>query len=151
MQKNIIIYIPVYTEENSSFPKTVIGNYNYWLHVVDYFLRKSDCVEIHCWNEEKNIIEEIKSQFYPEIEIRKEDNLTIFHGKTTAAFSHYLCNSKTNKDGELKWFTVNLLKEESIVFHSSHWGTEIFVPDVIEKEISFIKSVSPKDAQMEIY
>ena len=106
---------------------------------------KSDCFEIHCWNEE------IKSQFYPEIEIRKEDNLTIFHGKITDAFVRYLYNNKTNKDGELKWFTVNLLKEEGIVFHSSHWGTEIFVPNVREKEISFIKSVSPKDAQMEIY
>ncbi|GEM_PF-6590403 len=151
LQKNIIIYIPVYTEENSSFPKPVIGIYNYWLHVVDYYLRKSDCVEIHCWNEETTTIEEIKSQFYPEIEIRKEGNLTIFYGKKTAAFVHYLCNRYTNKARELKWFTVNLLKEEGIVFHSSHWGTEIFVPNVIEKEISFIKSVSPKDAQMEIY
>ncbi len=49
-----------------------------------------------------------------------------------------------NKDGSFKWFTVNLMKEESIVFHSSHWGTEILVPNVTEKEIFFIKRVSSK-------
>ncbi|MGN8842420.1 hypothetical protein ACTNDN_06280 [Niallia sp. HCP3S3_B10] len=151
MQKHIIVNIPFYTEGNSSFPKPVLGNDDYWLQTVDYFLRKSDCFEIHCWNEEAITIEELKSTFYPDIEIQKEDNLTIFHGKKTAAFVHYLSNSYTNKARELKWFTVNLLMGERMVFHSSHWGTEIYVPHATEKEVAYIKSVCPKDAQIESY
>jgi hypothetical protein len=45
----------------------------------------------------------------------------------------------------------NLMKGQTIVFHSGHWGTEIFVPNVTEQEIFFIKSVSPKDALVESY
>lgn len=142
MQKNIIMHFPLNTEQNSSLEPN-----SFWRQIMKYFLQKADSIEIHCWNEETTTIEEIKSQFYLDTDIIQEDKLTIFHGKNTAAFTQYI----SNKAGALKWFTVNLMNGKTMVLHSSHWGTEIFVPNVTEQEISFIKSVSPKDALIESY
>lgn len=137
------MHIPLNTEQNFS----TLEPKSYWSQIVKCFLRKADSFEIHCWNEETTTIEEIKSHFYLETDIIQEENLTIFHGENTTAFAHYILN----KAEALKWFTVNLMKGQTIVFHSGHWGTEIFVPNVTEQEISFIKRVSPKDAVIDSY
>lgn len=61
MKNNIAFNISVYTDDNSTFPKPETENNDYWVSILEYFLAKSDTVEIHCWNEEIETIEEIKS------------------------------------------------------------------------------------------
>lgn len=146
VQNNLSFHIPTYSDDNSSHPKPVNDNYDYWVPLLNYFLAKSDTVEFHCWNEEVEIIEEIKSFQNGKIEVVKEENLTIFKGNNIFIFSDYLINHyniNINKDRKFKWFTVNLNKGVESVFHSGHWGTEFFVPGVNEKDITFIKSVTP--------
>lgn len=145
MQNNLAFNIPTYTEDHSAFPKPAIESYDYWIPLLEYFLTKSDAIEIHCWNEEIETIDEIKSLHKIEFEMIKEENITIFKGKITSALSDYLINNNRNKIGEFKWFTVNLNKGMESVFHSGHWGTEFFVPNAMEKDVTFIKIVTPID------
>lgn len=49
---NMIFTISTYTEVDSSFPKPISEHYDYWIPLINYFLVKSDAIEIQCWNEE---------------------------------------------------------------------------------------------------
>ncbi|EDL63492.1 hypothetical protein [Bacillus sp. SG-1] len=106
---NLYFLIPTYTEGDSTFPKPVSGDYKYWFSLISAFLKKSDTIEIHCWNEEIDTVEEIVSlkQGFKKI---NEENLTIFKGKVTSIIIKFILNNYCNKQGELKWFTLNLYK-----------------------------------------
>ncbi len=146
MDFNVTINITVFTDANSTFPKPVAENYDYWFPLLNYFLTKSDTIEIHCWNEEIDTINEIQSLFKGKMEVVKEDNLTIFKLIKSIITIDYLLNNSINKKGELKWFTVNLEKMMKPIFHSGHWGTEFFIPSFTKEDIEFIKSIIPKQA-----
>ncbi len=105
VQNNLAFNIPIYTQDNSTFPKPVNEKYDYWSPLI---LEKSDTIEIHCWNDEIDIIEDINTLSLNTFEMFQEDNITIFKGKKTFALSNYLLNDYTNNMGEFKWFTVNL-------------------------------------------
>ncbi|WP_342543622.1 hypothetical protein MHH33_08930 [Paenisporosarcina sp. FSL H8-0542] len=151
MQNNLFFHIPFYTHDNSAFPKPVNGNYNYWVSLINYFLEKTDTIEIHCWDEEVDTIEEIKALPLSTFKMIKEENITIFKGNKTSNLSNYLLNHYTNNIEEFKWFTVNLDLGMVPMFHSGHWGTEFFVPNVTEKEIAVIKSVTPSETRFHQY
>ena len=148
MQYNLAFNIPTYTDDESTFPKPLIGNYVYWTALFEGFLTSSDTIEIHCWNEEIETISEIKSLYKNELEIVKGENLTIFRGRKHTNFSDYLLNNYLNKMGEFKWFTVNLDKDMVSVFHSGHWGTEFFVPNALKSDVALIKSVIPDETSL---
>ena len=146
MQFNLAFNIPTYTDEKSTFPKpSLIGNYDYWTALFEHFLTSSDTIEIHCWNEETETIEEIKALYKDELETVKGENLTIFRWRKNSFLSDYLLNNYINKIGDFKWFTVNLDKDLVSVFHSGHWGTEFFVPNALKSDVALIKSVIPDE------
>ncbi|MCM3667252.1 hypothetical protein M3204_22910 [Mesobacillus subterraneus] len=146
MEKNLAFNISTYTCGDSAIPKPDIDNYNYWISLINYYLKKADTIEIHCWNEEIETIEELDSL---NLEMVNEENITIFKGKKTPVLSNYLLNSYMNKFRECKWFTVNLESGMDIVMHSGHWGTEFVIPNPKEKDIQFIKSVVPPETSFE--
>lgn len=43
------------------FSLFVYEKIDYWVPLMKYFLLRSDTIEIHCWNEEKLIVEEVQS------------------------------------------------------------------------------------------
>lgn len=143
---NVTINIPVYTDANSTFPKPVGENYDYWFPLLKFFLTKSDTIEIHCWNEEIDTINEIQSLYNSKMEMVREENLTIFKLIKSIITIDYLLNNNVNINGELKWFTINLEKFMKPMFHSGHWGTEFFIPNVTKEDIVFIKSIIPRQA-----
>lgn len=143
MQYNLAFNIPTYTDDESTFPKPLNGNYDYWTVLFEHFLTCSNTIEIHCWNEEIETISEIKSLCKNEQEIVKGENPTIFRCQKQPPLSDYLLNNYLNKIGEFKWFTVNLDKVMVSVFHSGHWGTEFFVPNALKSDVALIKSLIP--------
>ncbi|MDQ1144053.1 hypothetical protein QE429_000880 [Bacillus sp. SORGH_AS 510] len=149
MQDNLAFHIPTYTDDDSTFPKPVNRSYDYWVHLIKYFLLKSDTIEVHCWNEEIDTIDEIKK--LNSFEMFQEENITVFKGMKTSIISAYLSNDNINNIGEFKWFTVNLDKGTVPVFHSGHWGTEFFVPNAMEKDVELIKNVIPAETSFHNY
>ncbi|TKC19053.1 hypothetical protein [Robertmurraya kyonggiensis] len=138
----IVCSIPTYTTEDSAIRLPICGNYDYWTALTHYFLPKANTIEIHCWNEEIETIKDVEVLFKDK---KYEGNLTIFRGENDFALTDYLLKAHLNRSGEFKWFTVNLDMDTSSVFHSGHWGTELFVPNATERDIAFIKSVIPDE------
>ncbi|MCT8136685.1 hypothetical protein H1D32_02325 [Anaerobacillus sp. CMMVII] len=147
MKSKFVVEIPTYSEGDSSFPKPVTGNYDYWVPILSYFLEESDMIEIHCWNEEAETIKEVKS-LHKGLELASKGHLTIIKGSKTDAITDYLLNNHLSNRGDFKWFTVNLIKEYQPLFHSGHWGTQFFAEAVTEEEIAFITSVLPEESNL---
>ncbi|MBD7908116.1 hypothetical protein [Sporosarcina gallistercoris] len=143
MNRNVIINVPTYTDLDSDFPEPPEKNYDYWTSLVSFFLKQSNKVEIHCWDDEVETIDGLTSCAAHLSNMRKEPNLTIFQTELTPAIADYLVTYHINSDGHLKWFTVNLFKDQLAVFHSGHWGTEVFLPNVMDRDIAVIKKVLP--------
>ncbi|MCM3530143.1 hypothetical protein [Cytobacillus oceanisediminis] len=150
MGKNLVFHIPTYTKVNSTFPKPSNDNYDYWVPLINYYLPKSDTIEIHCWNEEIEIIREIKCLNINMLEMQDE-KITIFKEKKICTLSDYLFNKKLDQNDNFKWFTVNLICDGVTVFHSGHWGTEFFVPNAEERDILLIKNVIPPETNLHKY
>ncbi|MCM3358735.1 hypothetical protein [Psychrobacillus sp. MER TA 171] len=127
------------------------GKMDYWVPLMNYFLSQSDTLEIHCWNEEEVVIEETKSMLEDSFEIIMENNLTIFKGNKALDIVNHLLSNNVNVEGKIKWFSIFLSKNSTTIFHSEHWGTEFFAPNVNEKDIAFIKSVMPIETNFNQY
>lgn len=143
--------IPTYTEGNDTFPIPENENYDYWVPLISKFIEQSDVIEIHCWNDEKASITEMTLLFKGSSEIVYEGNLTVIKGSLTDDVSNHLLYKSVNKSDKLKWFSVFLSKNNTSVFHSEHWGTEFFAPNVSEEDIAYIKSVTPSDTNFYQY
>ncbi|MCK1997930.1 hypothetical protein MPH47_11935 [Psychrobacillus psychrodurans] len=124
---------------------------DYWGPLMNYFLSQSDTIEIHCWNEEKEVVEEVKSMLKASFETVNENNLTIFKGNISLDVVNHLLSNNVNIEGKIKWFSIFLSKNATTIFHSEHWGMEFFAPNVNEKDIAFIKSVMPKETNFNQY
>ncbi len=135
--------------EGESFP--LQESYTYWTTLMEHYLKQADTVEIHCWNEETEVIEETRSQFRDSFIISREGGLTRFEGSVTAEVADHLLHNHLHKGGRLKWFTIFLSKAGEAIFHSEHWGTEFFTPHVTQQEIEFIKSVMPEETSYNQY
>lgn len=150
MPDNLHFELSTYAVEESAFPKPDENNYDYWSPLIGYFFEKSDNIEIHCWNAEAYIIEEMKSIFYL-LEISYEYKLTYFKGNLTSEVKNFIQNHAMNENGEFKWFSIFLLKESKTIFHSEHWATEFFAPDVSEQDIKHIHKAVPANTNFNQY
>jgi hypothetical protein len=145
---NLTINIPNYSDADSSFPKPINESYYYWIAIIEHFLTEADTIEIHCWNEEKESINEITSLYKGKCEMFKKEHLTIFNCPKSNLLIDYLLNNSLRNNGELKWFTLNLDKMRLPVLHSGHWGTELVITNINKEDIAFIKSVTPRDTDL---
>ncbi|WP_421385265.1 hypothetical protein ACOJQI_11030 [Bacillus salacetis] len=146
MGLNLTVNIPTYTNADSSFPQPVNNSYEYWIAVIEHFLTESDTIEIQCWNEEAETINEITSLLKGKYKWVKEDQITIFKLSNSLSLKNYLLKDCLSSNGELKWFTLNLEKMGLPVLHSGHWGTELVIYNISKEDIDFVKSVIPNEA-----
>ena len=148
---NVVFHIPSYTTDKEFKPVPLNANYDYWVLIIKDFLLKSKIIEIQCWNDETDLIEELKSLFKEPLQCANEDNLFIIKGKVTSTIEEYLNKKYLNEKGKFKWFTINFYNDNKIVFQSGHWGTEIFIPNIFEEEVSFYSKLTPIDTDLFIY
>jgi len=134
--------VPTFPAENDSFPMT--DNYEYWIPLMGYFLKGSDNIEIHSWYDEKQVIEEI-SYFSNLKKIPTEHNLSYYKGNLIPEIVEHILRNNVTNNGRLKWFSIFLSKDGQSIFNSEHWGTEFFAHAINKNDISFIKSIMPKD------
>ncbi|WP_231584094.1 hypothetical protein [Domibacillus indicus] len=115
------------------------------------FIEQSDTIEIQCWNDEKDIIKETTLLFKDSYEIVNERNTVSIKGSKTEEISNRLLYKNVKTNGRLKWFSISLVKNKALLFHSEHWGTEFFAPNISEEDIAYIKSVTPKETNFHQY
>ena len=142
--------VPSYST-NEAIDIPCVDNLNFWAQIMEYFLDQSESIEIHCWDEESAVIEELKNVCGDAMEIKQDGLLTVFNIKKSPSFKQFLLQNYIDEHGRVKWFSIFLSSQETTVFHSEHWGTEFFAPCVNEKEIEFIQSVMPIDTNFHQY
>lgn len=134
--------MPTFSLENDGFPMT--DNYEYWIQLMEYFMKGSDTIEIHSWYDEKQVIEEI-SYFSNLTKIPTEHKLSYYKGNLIPEIVEHISRNNVTNNGRLKWFSIFLSKDGQSIFNSEHWGTAFFAHTVNKNDISFIKSIMPKD------
>ncbi|WP_043932100.1 hypothetical protein [Bacillus sp. EB01] len=143
MRTNLYFSIPTITDEHSTSIMPYTLKYDYWQPLVNFFIPKADTIEIHCWNEEEQILTKLKN-FFLDGKIEYQENLTIFKGNLDPGLEELVVNHFSGTDSTLKWFTLNLLHSETLVFHSGHWATEFFVSEANDKDMEPLVRIMPK-------
>ena len=113
---------------------------DWWKELIKYFLRVGDSLEIRCWKEESDEIQQASR--YGNL---TDDNYEVsIKGIVSEQFiSELLSENPTDKsiyNKMTKYFTINV-EREGIKFCSAHYGTEIYLIDVSDKDVSFFKNV----------
>lgn len=113
---------------------------SWWRELVGHFVRVGDEVELRCWKEETEEIE-AASRYGKPTEERTEVSI---RGTVTDELLRELL---TEEPGEkslynrmTKYFTINV-KNEMGFFCSEHYGTEMYLEDLREADISFVEGV----------
>ncbi len=115
-------------------------NSDWWKELIKHFLRVGDSLEIRCWKEESDEIQQASR--YGNL---TDDNYEVsIKGIVSEQFiSELLSENPTDKsiyNKMTKYFTINV-EREGIKFCSAHYGTEIYLIDVSDKDVSFFKNV----------
>lgn len=142
MNYRLYFSVPTFSLEDNGFPMT--DNYEYWIPLMEYFLKGSDTIEIYSWYDEKQVIEEI-SYFFNLTKIPTEHKLSYYKGNLIPEIVEHILRNNVTNNGRLKWFSIFLSKDGQSIFNSEHWGTEFFAHTVNKNDISFLKSIMPKD------
>ena len=142
MNYRLYFSVPTFPLENDGFSMT--DNYEYWIQLMEYFMKGSDTIEIHSLYDEKQVIEEI-SYFSNLTKIPTEHKLSYYKGNLIPEIVEHISRNNVTNNGRLKWFSIFLSKDGQSIFNSEHWGTAFFAHTVNKNDISFIKSIMPKD------
>ena len=113
---------------------------SWWKDLIGYFVQVGDGLEIRCWKEE---CEEIQNAtVYGNA---TEDNYEVsIKGAVSDTFiTELLAENPTDKDiynKMTKYFTINV-ESERHKFCSAHYGTEMYLMDVSDDDILFVQEV----------
>lgn len=138
MKHHILIYV--------NFTEVEKQDYRYWLEIMEYYLQLADTVDFHIWNEEVETIEELSVKTGFEKKSLHPMKMVSFKGKLHDKIVQIILEDCFNHNGEIKWFSIFLKKDDHDFFSSSHWGSEIYIDNPSEKEVEMIKEVLPKNA-----
>ena len=113
---------------------------DWWKKLVKYFVKVGDSLEIRCWKEESAEIQYASSYGDP-----TNDNYEVsIKGVVSEQFiSELLSENPTNKSiyyKMTKYFTINV-ENEHHKFCSAHYGSEIYLTDVSDDDITFVQEV----------
>ena len=115
----------------------IFDNYDWWLDLVKKALKNADEFEMRLWEDD---VESIKSgeRFGERVhnDITKE---IVFRGKVVSEFKEEILTNFLNCEGFIKWFTLNLLKNNVYIFSSSHYGDETIISVETLKQVNKIK------------
>ncbi|QHJ70962.1 hypothetical protein [Planococcus halotolerans] len=119
-------------------------DYSFWNPLIEYFLSGMDAFEIHCWEDEQAVVDEIINEL-SSAECRKEGKVIIVKGELTDKAKNFLLANPLNDAGQLKWFSVFLHRNGNILFSSEHYGTEFTGSGLNVEQKEFVIRTLPED------
>ena len=130
--------------EKTVFPKST----SYWQELWDTYTTDFVSVEIHCWKEETNHIDEIVP-----IASRTEDQNLVLSMIVTLNEENrnFLRNHSVDPKGGLKWFSLFFYKEATQMLEIGRYGSEIALYGITEEEGELFKKIFPEDAEFEYF
>ncbi len=118
-------------------------SFDWWKAIIKLFIQENVKLQIRCWNEELNEINQASRYGTSHI----EGNETCIEGIVSAEFLDELLNSDEPKDKTIynkmtKYFTINVSDGKN-VFESAHYGTELYIITSPENVNRFNEIIKP--------
>ncbi len=117
-------------------------DYNWWVETLNYFVDKADSFEMRLWKEDLESIESAEKQGQKE-ENTKTDEL-VYKGHVGESFKKEVLENYLNKDGYIKWFSLNLWKNGELILSSEHYGSHLHVY-VKEKDLIALRRIRKRN------
>lgn len=76
-------------------------DYSFWPTLIEHFLSGMDAFEIHCWEDEQAVVDEILHELSG-VACRKEGKVLIEKGELTDKAKNFLLTNSLNGAGQLK-------------------------------------------------
>ncbi|SHJ72744.1 hypothetical protein SAMN05444401_3719 [Clostridium amylolyticum] len=127
------------TASGISIPVT----YQYWKPLMEYFIDKCTGFRLDCWEDEKEAVDSA-SKLGKETESYAA-KMVSFQNSISEEFIDEVLNFPLDKEGKIKWFGVNLKKDEEYLISCQHYGSEFVTGWLKDEDADFIKSILPKD------
>ncbi|MDN3439446.1 hypothetical protein QMA04_15250 [Planococcus sp. APC 3900] len=127
MKYKLHFTIPTFTEDLDTFPIPENKNYDYWVPLISYFIRQSNIIEIHCWNDEKDVIKETTLLFKDSFKIVNGRDVTVIKGSKMDNISNHLLYKNLKTNGKLKWFSIFFIKKKTLPFFTLSIGEPSFL------------------------
>lgn len=130
--------------EKTFFPKST----TYWQELWDTYTKDFVSVEIHCWKEETDHIDELVP-----LASRTEDQSLVLSLLLTLNEKNrnFLRNNSIDSNGGLKWFSLFFYKEETQMLEVGRYGSEIALYGISEEEGEIFKNIFPENAEFEYF
>ena len=113
--------------------KSVLQDYSWWIELVKNIANQADNFEIRCWSDEPEAIA-TGQKFGMQLENIETTEL-VFQGSISEVFLEHIYEDGFDENGGLKCFTINFYQGEELLFHSGHYGTELYVLLKTEEEV----------------
>jgi hypothetical protein len=108
-----------------------------WKELVSYFSKKGTELSIECWNDEKEIIGKLK-YYANKVDVRSDMTVFFFN------ISDELVKSLVSlNDTKINCFSLFIMDNDKNVFSAEHYGKEIYMAKMNEKDVEFVKSIIP--------
>lgn len=139
------IYFEISDLEYTDSGYRISVSYSFWKPLMNYILAMSDSLEIRCWNDEKEVINELKERFLTELVYKVDRNETVYSGALTPKITEYLTSNFLGDENQLKWFSLFFRRKGCFFFSSEHNGTEFVGYDLNPDQIEAIKRLIPNN------
>ena len=110
----------------------------WWKKLISRFIQVGDSFEIRCWKEETSEIQQ--ASFYGK-PTEEKDEVSIKGVVSKELLLELLSENPLDKsiyNKMTKYFTINIVREKRL-FCSAHYGTEIYLVDISDEDITFFK------------
>ena len=113
---------------------------DWWKKLIQYFVHEGDSVEIRCWREEVDEIQQASIYGLPTNENYEVSIKGIVSEKLISELLSENPIDKSIYNKMTKYFTINV-EHERRKFCSAHYGTEIYLIGVSDDDIAFFKDI----------
>jgi len=120
----------------------------YWTKLWDNYTLDFASVEIHCWKEETQYVEELATMA---AHIKQQGLITSFTITLDDTNRAYLRGQSFDPEGGLKWFTLFFYKKDIQMLEISQYGSEIVLYGVDPREAEEFQKLFPNTANAEYF
>lgn len=126
------------------------SNYDFWTPLVLRYLKDCDTIRFDCWIDDEYAISRVLP-YAKKIDKKSNSDMIIVWLDTTLGVVEDIIKKPLDDEQKIAWFSIFLEKEGRIIFSSSHYGIELFVPAVNEQEVEFLRRFITSDFSFHIW
>lgn len=118
-------------------------NFSFWSSLVTPYLERGKYIIFGIWNDEKELLEELKRKLdIINVEYSKETNEIFIKVRIDENAKQLLIENNLNGTGLIKWFNILIHDDnDSIDISVGHYGCEIVLNKVKKEDVEYIKSI----------